>query len=93
MSSKANLADAMRDVAGSTRKRQPEPTKRKTKEPSQPSRRDTKAITVHFPQNVRDQLKILAVEQGTTIQNMAAEAFNDLFAKYEKPEIAPHTEQ
>ena len=46
-------------------------------------------ITVHFPEKVRDQLKILAVEQRTTMQNMLAEALNDLFAKYRKPKIAP----
>ena len=43
--------------------------------------------------NVRDQLKILAVEQGLTMQTLVAEGFNMLFAKYGKPEIAPATEQ
>ena len=51
-----------------------------------------KPITVHYPQEVRDQLKILAVEQGTTLQALVGESFNMLFAKYGKPEIAP-TEQ
>jgi hypothetical protein len=46
-------------------------------------------ITVHFPKNVRDQLKILAIQQDTTLHNLIAEAFNDLFAKYGLPEIAP----
>lgn len=92
MSSKANLADAMRNAAGSTR--QPQPIKEVVaKTSTQPSRQGTKAITVHFPQSVRDQLKILAIEQGTTIQNITAEAFNDLFAKYGKPEIAPQAGQ
>jgi hypothetical protein len=44
---------------------------------------------VHFPKDVRDQLKILAVEKSTTMHNLLAEALNDLFAKYGKPEIAP----
>jgi hypothetical protein len=30
-----------------------------------------------------------AAENHTTMQNLLAEAFNDLFAKYGKPEIAP----
>lgn len=56
----------------------------------QPSRVDTAPITAHFPRQVRDQLKILAIEQGSTLHNLVAEAYNDLFAKYGKPEIAPH---
>ena len=32
---------------------------------------------------------ILAAEHETTIQRLLAEALNDLFAKYGKPEIAP----
>jgi hypothetical protein len=56
----------------------------------QPSRLDTVPITAHFPRQVRDQLKILAIEQGSTLHNLVAEAYNDLFAKYGKPEIAPH---
>jgi hypothetical protein len=55
-----------------------------------PSRAGTVPITVHLPDQVRDQLKILAVEQKTTLHRLAAEAYNDLFAKYGKPEIAPH---
>ena len=38
---------------------------------------------------VRDRLKILAIEEGKTLQSLIGEAFNDLFAKYGKPEIAP----
>jgi hypothetical protein len=46
-------------------------------------------MTVHFPKQVRDQLKILAVQKNKTLHSLVAEAFNDLFAKYGKPEIAP----
>jgi hypothetical protein len=38
---------------------------------------------------VRDQLKIMAVENRTTMHRLIVEAYNDLFAKYCKPEIAP----
>jgi hypothetical protein len=41
------------------------------------------------PIEVRDQLKILAIEQRRPIIRLIAEAFNGLFAKYGKPEIAP----
>jgi hypothetical protein len=55
----------------------------------QPSRRGTKAITVHFPEEVRRQLKAMAGEGGRDVADMVAEALNLLFAKYRKPEIAP----
>lgn len=54
-----------------------------------PSRAGTAPITVHFPRPVRDQLKIMAVEQHTTVQALVGEAFNDLFAKYGKAPLAP----
>jgi hypothetical protein len=56
---------------------------------SQPSRLGTKAITVHFPETVRRQLKALAGEQGRDVADMVAEALNLLFAKHRKPELAP----
>jgi len=62
---------------------------RKTKAPVSKGRGGTSPITVHFPKQVRDQLKILAVQSDTTLHNLVAEAFNDLFAKHGKPEIAP----
>jgi len=55
----------------------------------QPSRVGTKAITVHFPEEVRRQLKTLAAEEGRNIEDMVAEALNLLFAKYRKAELAP----
>jgi hypothetical protein len=55
----------------------------------QPSRKGTKPITVHHPEEVRRQLKALAAEQGRNVEDMVAEAFNLLFARYRKPEIAP----
>jgi hypothetical protein len=57
--------------------------------PLQPSRQGTVPITVHHPEAVRKQLKILAAEQGRNIEDMVGEALNLLFAKYRKPEIAP----
>ncbi len=86
---KADLTDALASAGGGTRR-----TKKTAAEPAneagtQPSRIGTKPITAHFPEEVRDQLKILAVEQRTTMHKLIAEAYNDLFAKYGKPEIAP----
>jgi hypothetical protein len=55
----------------------------------QPSRIGTKPITVHFPESVRRQLKVLAAEQGRSMEDFVGEALNLLFARYRKPEIAP----
>ena len=89
---KPNLASALADAGGSTRRKPPAPTPERTgehKTHQQPSRQGTRPITAHFPKQVRDQLKILAIRQNTTLHNLLAEAFNDLFAKYGLPEIAP----
>ena len=92
MSKKTDLAASLAETAGSTRR---QPVREASQEPrerlsyQQLGRKNTRPITVHLPKQVRDQLKILAVERDTTMNNLIAEAFNDLFAKYGKPEIAP----
>jgi hypothetical protein len=45
-------------------------------------------VTGYFSPAVKKQLRLLAVEHDTTIQSLLAQALNDLFAKYRKPEIA-----
>ena len=97
--SKSDLSTALVSAGGGRRSRtaEAEPaagTKAAAKKaPGQANMVATKPITVHYPGDVRDQLKILAVEQGLTMQTLVAEGFNMLFAKYGKPEIAPATEQ
>ena len=93
---KPDLNALLGNAAGSTRRRpmpvEAAPVSRDNspkKVATQPSRERTAAITAHFPEDVRAQLKILAVEQRRTMQGLIAEAFNDLFSKYGKPEIAP----
>ena len=54
-----------------------------------PGRAKMANVTGYFPPAVKKQLKIMAAEGETTIQRLLAEALNDLFAKYGKPEIAP----
>src|SRR5580692_1924358 len=60
-----------------------------TVEPAQPSRAGTKAITVHFPEEVRRQLKAMAGEQGRDVADLIAEGLNLLFVRHQRPEIAP----
>jgi hypothetical protein len=95
---KADLATALAEQAGSTRRR-PEPppisttgqerTETVEQHYRQPSRDGTAPITAHFPKEVRRQLKGLANELDRTMHDLIAEAFNDLFAKHGKAEICP----
>lgn len=99
MSNKPNLEQLLAETGGSARARKPviqqpvaaneRPVAAAT---ASKGRAGTAPITVHFPKQVRDQLKILAVQNGTTLHGLVAEAYNDLFAKYGKPEIAPLAE-
>lgn len=54
-----------------------------------PGRAGKSNVTGYFPQEVKRQLRLMSAEQDKTIQKLLAEALNDLFAKYGKPEIAP----
>ena len=95
--SKADLSVALADAGGGRRRApQPQPLDEKAAATpqaagaaGQPGKIETKPITVHFPKAVRSQLKMLAVQQDTTMQQMIGEAFNMLFTKYGVPEVAP----
>ncbi len=54
-----------------------------------PGRESKTNVTAYFPPVVKKQLRLLAAEEETTIQELLAEALNDLFAKRGRPEIAP----
>jgi hypothetical protein len=53
------------------------------------TRRGTKQVAAHFPEDAAWQLRELAVEQRATVQDLLGEALNDLFQKYGKPELLP----
>lgn len=53
-----------------------------------PGRAATKLIGGHFAPEISTQLRIIAAEDGTTIQNLLAEALDDLFVKKGKARIA-----
>jgi len=91
-----NLAEVAA-AAGSTRtqpqaepvsaeqgERQPKSERRTSTRPA-----GTKQIAGHFPAEVSWQLRELALECRTTVQNLLGEALNDLFQKHGKPEIVP----
>ena len=93
---KADLAAALAEQAGSTRRHVEPPMPPSMAEVAdlsqqyrQPSRDGTAPITAHFPKEVRRQLKGLANELDRTMHDLIAEAFNDLFQKHGRAEICP----
>jgi len=66
-----------------------EPAPTRSRRHFRPGREGKSNVTGYFPPEVKKQLRLLAAESETTIQNLLAEALNDLFAKNGKPEIAP----
>ena len=94
MSKRPNLA-AVAAAAGSTRRSargapvEVKPVLAAASLIAAKTRVGTRQIAAHFPEDVAWQLRGLAVERKTTVQNLLAEALNDLFAKHGKPELAP----
>ena len=52
------------------------------------ARRGTKLIGGHFAPEVSTQLRIIAAEEGATVQSLLAEALDDLFVKKGKSRVA-----
>ena len=78
MPKKPDLSTSLREAAGS----RPAPAAKASVTRSSagpPSRVGTVSLTVHVPVIVRDQLKRLALDRGTTLHAMCGEAFNMLF--------------
>ncbi len=99
MTKRPNLAD-ITAAAGSTRRMSqhasappPGPVEHEGQgrggAPRPKTRRGTKQVAAHFPEDAAWQLRELAVEQRATVQDLLGEALNDLFQKYGKPELLP----
>lgn len=58
-----------------------------------PSREGKQLIAGHFPKSVAKQLKLLSVEDDTTVQDLLAEALDLLFVKKGKARIAEITKR
>ena len=56
--------------------------------PVQAGRQGTKLIGGHFAPEVSTQLRILAAEEGTTVQSLLGEALDDLFVKKGRGRVA-----
>ena len=55
--------------------------------PTPGARQGTKLIGGHFAPVVSTQLRILAAEEGTTVQSLLGEALDDLFVKKGKARV------
>ncbi len=55
----------------------------------QPSRTGKINVTGYFPPEVKASLRLVQARRGGTLQDILAEALNDLFVKYGVPETAP----
>ena len=53
-----------------------------------PSRRGTKAVSGHFDPAVSRQLRAIALDEDSSVQELLREALNDLFIKRGKAPIA-----
>lgn len=91
MSKKVNLATALHEISGK-KKLESLPTLKiedsGTSNSKLSSRMGKKVIAGHFDPAVLRQLKILAMNQDSSIQRMLSEALNDLFEKYDLNPIA-----
>ena len=64
---------------------EPEP---KSKSERPPSRAGKKGFTVYFDEACHTQLKIMAIEQGSSMHDLMIKALNTLFELNNKPPIA-----
>ena len=88
---KTDLKDALQQSGGKLAPAEPE-VKENGSSPAvrqqSPSRVGKKPVTVYYGKEAHLQLKILAAEMETTIQELHEDALNTLFVKHGKPPIA-----
>lgn len=87
--SRSSLSEALRQASGRT-----EPPKAlavvapETKPARTPGRRGKKTIAGFFDPAASHQLRQIALDEGSNVQDLLREAINDLFEKRGKPRIA-----
>jgi hypothetical protein len=82
---KATLSEAL---GVNRRSSPPPPVEAKPSTPQPPGRVGKKAIVGFFPLEVSKQMKQIAIDENSSIQDLMTEALNDLFVKRGKPPIA-----
>lgn len=90
MKAKTSLSAALHEAT--TEKKQPPPAETavapRTPQHQPPSRTGKKTIAGHFDPAVSRQLRQLALEEDSSVQELLRQAINDLFEKKGKPRLA-----
>ncbi len=76
------------DMSSTPTATSPVPTQNALKNTTAPSRIGKRSVGGHFDPAVSRQLKVLAAELDRKVQDLVAEALNDLFRKYNKSAVA-----
>lgn len=87
MTKRAALTNELEKKSG----KPPRPERAPDKAPgaySPPSRAGKITFAIHVAPAVRNQMKLIALEEGRTVQDLTSEALNLVFAAYKKPLIA-----
>lgn len=88
---KLSLSAALHEAAGRPTVPPPsvkEPVEKPVRPDKAHSRRGLKVVSGHFDPAVSKQLWLMAIEKECCIQDLLAEAINDLFVKYQRNPIA-----
>jgi hypothetical protein len=88
MARKQTLAEALKERPKGTPAISEPPEEPNTTTYTPPSRRGTKAVGGHFDPAVSRQLRSIALDEDSSVQELLREALNDLFVKRGKAPIA-----
>ncbi len=92
MTNLKNLQHAASEAAGKgqTKRRTQEPTPAAVADAAPPARAGKIAMTFHLSEDFKRSLRLVQARRGhgCTLEQLAAEALNDLFSKYNVPTIA-----
>ena len=80
----STLKNAVFRVSGKAEPARPQPAAAQ----KPPSREGKKGILIYLSPEAAKEIKLLAVETGTSIQELGIEAFNDLLRKHNRKAIA-----
>ena len=87
MKNQRNLKDLIEKQVEET-DLEPKPERVENKVERQPSRAGKKVIQGHFDKSVHDQLQLVKIETGKSLQDLLAMGLNAVFKMHNKPPIA-----
>jgi hypothetical protein len=89
MAKRSSLSEALRQAGGKMEPPKPQPVSTpESKGARVATRRGKKTIAGFFDPAASRQLKQIALDEGSNVQDLLGEAINDLFEKRGKPRIA-----